>query len=482
MLEFRPMRWSKLFIPTLRESPADAETVSLRWLTRAGFIRAVSSGVYGYLPLGQRSLARIQRLAREELTAAGGQEVTLPPKAAAEIARGELRSPKLLPQIWFRVETPLLRVRQFAGLEVHTFGDAAERVRAALVRILERCALPAVAVEGGLVLPLPEGPDAVVTCPACACRATPRTATSASAPPAMADPEGDRKPEEFHTPGQKTIADLAAFTGLPESAQMKSLVMVADGKPVLVLLRGDHRFSESKLMQKLGCAELRQAVPEELVQWMGAGAGSLGPIGVKGMPLLADAALAGRRNLICGANRDDYHLRHVTPGEDFEAEFCDLREVAPGDGCPRCGALLEFPACIDLARWRAGIDGGTFQLSLERILTASVELRNDADGIILPAAIAPFDVVVTAAARGEGAERVYRECLEAGLDAVLDDRDERAGVKFKDADLIGVPWRITVGKKLAEGLLELTERRTKQRGDVPVEGAQGWLGRLKEVL
>ena len=478
MLEFRPMRWSKLFIPTLRESPADAETVSLQWLARAGYVRAVSTGVYGYLPLGQRALGRIQRVAREELTAAGGQEVTLPPKAAAEIARGELRSPKQLPQIWFRIETPLLRLRQFAGLEVYTFGDAGERVRAALARILERCALPAVAVEGAMFVPLPDGPDAVVACPGCAYSATPRAATSVPAPPALADPEGDLTPEAFHTPGQKTIADIAAFTGLPESAQMKSLVMVADGSPVLVMLRGDHRFSEAKLMTKMGCAELRQATAEELVQWMGAGAGSLGPVGVTQIPILADSALEGRRNMICGANRDDYHLRNVTPGEDFTAEFSDLREVAAGDACPQCGGALEFRGALDVARWR----GGTFQLALERILTGSVELRHDADGMILPGAIAPFDVVVTAAAMGEGAERIYRECLEAGLDAVLDDRDERAGVKFKDADLIGVPWRITVGKKLAEGLVELTERRTKQRGDVPLEGAQGWLGRLREVL
>ena len=472
------MRWSKLFIPTLRESPADAESIGLSLLTRAGYVRAVSTGVYGYLPLGQRSLGRIQQVVREELIAAGGQEVTLPLAAAAEIARGELRSAKQLPQIWFRIETPLLRLRQFAGLDVHVFGEAGDRVRAAFARILERCAVPAVPVEDGMVMPLPDGPDALVACSSCGYMATPRTATGVASAPAVADPEGDLAPEEFHTPGQKTIADLARFTGLPESAQMKCLIMVADAKPVLIMLRGDHRFSEGKLMAKLGSAGLRQALPEELLGWMGANAGSLGPVGVTNMPIFADSALTGRRNLICGANRDDYHLRHVTPGEDFAAEFCDLREVAAGDGCPQCGAALEFRGAVDLARWR----GGVYQLSLERILTTSVELRNDKDGMMLPAAIAPYDVVVTAAIMGEGAERIYRECLEAGLDAVLDDRDERAGVKFKDADLIGVPWRITVGKKLADGLLELTERRTKQMGEVPVEGAQAWLGRLKEVL
>jgi prolyl-tRNA synthetase len=310
------------------------------------------------------------------------------------------------------------------------------------------------------------GADTAVLCSGCGYIATPRSAVSTPAAPPD-DPEGDLAPEEFHTPGQKTIADLARFTGLPESAQMKSLILVANGKPVLVMLRGDHQLSEAKFAAKTGDAKFRPALPEELGKWFGAQAGSLGPVGVKNMPILADTALAGRRNMVCGANRDDYHLRHVTPGEDFEPEFRDLREVVAGEACVRCGAALELRPAVELARLAPGVHG----LSLERILTTAIELGSDKDGMILPAAIAPFDVVVTAAVVSDGAEQVYRKCLAAGLDAVYDDRDERAGVKFKDADLIGVPFRINVGKKLADGLVEVVERKTKQSVDVPMADA-----------
>jgi prolyl-tRNA synthetase len=451
------MRWSKLFIPTLREFPADAETISQKLLVRAGFVRAISSGVYGWLPLGLRSMNRIRRIAREEMEAGGGQEVDMNADAAAAIAQGELRSAKQLPQIWFRFELAPLRARQFARMDVYSFGADRAVIDAALLRIVERCGVTCRAAEDGLFVEHESGADVVVLCRTCGYAASPLSAVSAPAT-APADPEGDLAPEPFHTPGQKTIAGLSRFTGLPESVQMKSLVLVAAGKPVLVMLRGDHQLQASKFAAKSGDPKFRQALPEEIVRWFGAHVGSLGPVGVANMPILADAALAGRRNMICGANRDDYHLRHVTPSEDFQAEFCDLREVAVGDVCARCGASLEFRPAIELARGH--------QLSLERILTTAIELGNDKDGMILPPAIAPFDVVITAATVSDAAEQVYRDCLAAGLDALYDDRDERPGVKFKDADLIGVPWRINAGKKLAEGIVELVERRSRQMTEV----------------
>ena len=267
-----------------------------------------------------------------------------------------------------------------------------------------------------------------MVCPGCGYAASTRTAAGRPSAPEIADPEGDFAPEEFHTPGQKTIADIASFTGLPESGQMKSLVLVANQKPVLVLLRGDHQLNEARFAATTGDAGFRQALPEELFRWFGAQAGSLGPVGVKGMAILADTALAGRRNMISGANRTDYHLRHVTPGEDFAAEFRDLREAAAGDGCMRCGAALEFRNAVELARFGSGV----YHLWAERILTTAVEVGNDKDGMILPAGIAPFDVVVSVAVANDAAqmaaaERVYGECAAAGLDAVLDDRDETLG-------------------------------------------------------
>jgi len=290
---------------------------------------------------------------------------------------------------------------------------------------------------------------------------------------------------------------VAEFTGLPETSQMKSLVLVADGKPVLVLLRGDHQLSVTKCGAVVSDPEFRPAQPEEIRQWFGADAGSLGPVGVKNMPILADQALVGRRNMIAGANKDDYHLRHVTLGEDFQAEIHDLRQVATGDQCAKCGGAIEIRKTVEVGHiFKLGCkysesmglrvlsaEGkevtplmGSYGIGIERILCAAIELYHDADGMILPPSIAPFQVVITPAnnsdaAQMEAARQIYQSCLGLGVDALLDDRDERPGVKFKDADLIGVPFRIVVGKKLASGKVELAERKTKQTADVAVADA-----------
>jgi prolyl-tRNA synthetase len=244
--------------------------------------------------------------------------------------------------------------------------------------------------------------------------------------------------------------------------QMKSLILVANGKPVLVMLRGDHQLSEAKFAVKSGDARFRQATADELVKWFGASPGSLGPVGVTTVPVWMDTALEGRRNMVCGANRDDYHLRHVTPGKDFQAEVADLREAAEGDGCPRCGAGLKLRPVMELAR----VGESSARVALDRLLVAAVEAGHDKDGMVLPLSIAPFQVVVTAV--NVNAEPVYRMLTDAGIDALLDDRDERPGVKFKDADLIGVPWRVTAGRKLADGIVELVARKTKTITEVRV--------------
>jgi prolyl-tRNA synthetase len=247
----------------------------------------------------------------------------------------------------------------------------------------------------------------------------------------------------------------------------------------------------------VGATEVRQAHPEEMRKWLGADAGSLGPVGVNGLRLVADGALEGRHNMIAGANRDDYHLRNVTPGEDFQAEFHDLRQAAAGDACTGCGGVLELRKTIEIGHIfklgykysnsmglrvlnAAGAEEpvimGSYGIGIERILSAAVEQRHDKDGMALPAAIAPFAVVVTPVNSAEPAQRgaaeeIYHACLALGLDALLDDRDERPGVKFKDADLVGIPFRITVGKKLAQGMVEFVERHGKKSSDVPVAEA-----------
>lgn len=553
--------WSKLFIPTLRENPAEAEVVSHQLLLRAGYIRQLAAGIYNYLYLAQRSILKITNIVREEMDGIGGQEMLLPALNPAEVwqesgrwtimgdnmfrlkdrfgrdlclgmtheeimtvvARGELRSYKQLPQIWYQIQTKfrdeprpksgLLRVRQFIMKDSYSFDLAPEGLDVAYqkhhdayCRIFDRCGLKYVAVEahsgamGGsqsreFMVKSEAGEDFVVECPSCGYAANLEKAIGTPQPPAQADPEGDLSPEEFHTPGKKTIADIAAFTGLPATSQIKSLVMVADEKPVLALVRGDHSLSETKFAAVTAATEVRPAHPAEIVDWFGAEAGSLGPIGVKNMRVIADEALRGRKNMIAGANKDDYHLRHVTPGEDFTAEYFDLRTAADGDGCSHCGAPLSMYKTVEIGHiFKLGYKYsqsmglrvlnetgeevtpimGSYGIGLERILSAAVELYADKDGMSLPASIAPFTVVITPVNAADPAQRatadkLYADCKAAGIDALLDDRDERPGVKFKDADLIGIPYRVTLGKKLPQGIVELVERRTKKSNDVAVD-------------
>jgi prolyl-tRNA synthetase len=271
-------------------------------------------------------------------------------------------------------------------------------------------------------------------------------------PPTVPDPDGDLEPEEFHTPGVKTIAHIAAFSGLPATSQIKSLVLVRDGQPLLVLLRGDHQLSPLKL------PGTRPAEPEEIRRWFGADPGSLGPLGIPGIHIIADEALRGRRNMIAGANRNDFHLRNVTPGEDFAAQFADVRHVSAGDLSIADGQPLQFSKVMLLD-------------TAYRVLHAAVEQNQDADGMMLPETIAPFLVIVTPVhpERLAAAYEIYRKLAAEGVDVLLDNRDARPGVKFKDADLIGIPYRINVGKKLAEGIVELVERRSRKSTDVRID-------------
>jgi prolyl-tRNA synthetase len=564
------MLWSRLFIPTLRETPAEAEVASHQLLLRAGYIRQLAAGIYSYLFLAQRSLLKIQRIVREEMDAIGGQEMLLPALHPAEIwqesgrwdimgesmfrlkdrfqrdmclgmtheevvtklARGELRSYKQLPQIWYQIQTKfrdearpksgLVRVRQFLMKDSYSFDldqaglDAAyEKHYRAYCRIFDRCALEYMAVEahsgamGGsqsheFMVRSEAGEDSVAVCGGCGYSANLDKAMSQPAPPTSDDPPGDLTPEPFPTPGRKTIADVSEFTGLPETSQIKSLVLIADGKPVLVLLRGDHQLAEQKFAAVSGDPEFRPATAAEIRAYFGAEAGSLGPVGVTNMPIFADRALEGRRNMIAGANRDDYHLRHVTLGEDFNAELYDLRQVASGDACFHCGRALEIRRTVEIGHiFKLGYkysesiglrvlnaEGkevtpimGSYGIGIERILIAAIELASDQDGMVLPVSIAPFSLVITPAnnadeAQMSAAREIYAQCRSLGIDTLLDDRDERPGVKFKDADLIGIPYRIVVGKKLASGRVELVERKTRQATEVLLADAAVAVGDL----
>jgi len=550
------MRWSQTFIPTLREDPAEAEVPSHRLLLRAGYIRQVAAGVYAYLFLSQRSLLKVMQIIREEMNAIGAQEFYLPALNPAElwkesgryqsygetlfkfmdrnkhemclgvtheeemtnIARNELRSYKQLPQIWYQIQekfrdeprpkSGLLRLRQFWMKDSYSFDldDAGLEISYqkhfdAYRRIFDRCGLKYAVVEaysgtmGGthsheFAAPTEAGEDSLAISE---CGYAANLEKAAGKAPAVEDLPGDAAPEPFPTPGQKTIEALAKFTGESPARLMKTLVYVVESKPVVLLLRGDHTLSETKLAAALGTEVFRPATPEEAWGLHGAHVGSLGPIGLKGVRILADWALEGRKNLITGANRDDTHLRNVTPGRDFQAEYHDLRVVTAGDLCPRCGRPMQIRIAVELGhifklgrRYSETMQAtvldengketplvmGSYGIGVERILSAAVEQNHDQDGMFLPRAIAPFDVILTAANMDdaplrEAAEKLYQEMLAHSLDVLFDEREERPGVKFKDADLIGVPYRVTLGKrKFAQGLAEIFQRSTKQVRDV----------------
>lgn len=315
-------------------------------------------------------------------------------------------------------------------------------------RALERCGVSYIHAGDDFLVESAAGDDVLVHGQDYA--ALLENAVSVPPPPTAPDPLGDLTPEAFSTPGIKTIGQIAEFTSLPATSQIKSLVMVRDGEPLLVLLRGDHQLNPAKL------PGARPAEADEIRRWFGADAGSLGPVGVEGIHIFADEALRGRRNMIAGANKNDFHLRHVTPGKDFFAEFMDLRQAAEADTSVTGGPLIFSRVTV--------LESAT------DILQAAADQNHDADGLKLPAAIAPFTVIVTPVhpERLAAAREIYERLSSQGHDALLDDRDVRPGVKFKDADLIGIPYRINVGKKLADGLVEVVERASRKSMDVPL--------------
>ncbi len=553
------MRWSQVFIPTLREDPAEAEVPSHRLLLRAGYMRQVAAGVYAHLLLGQRSLLKIMQIIREEMDAIGAQEFYLPALNPAELwkesgryaaygptilklkdrndhemvlgvtheeemtnlARGELRSYKQLPQIWYQIQekfrdeprpkSGLLRLREFWMKDSYSFDldeaglDVSYRKHYdAYRRIFDRCGLKYVIVEaysgtmGGthsheFTAPTDAGEDLIALCD-CGYAANLEKAEG-NAPP-VADPVNVGPPEPFATPGQKTIDELVKFTGENANRMIKTLVYVVESQAILVLLRGDHTLSETKLVTTLGSDTFRPATPEEARALLGAHLGSLGPVGLKGVRILADKALEGRRGMIAGANQDGTHLRNVTAGRDFAPEYRDLRVVSAGDLCPKCGRPLRVSVSVELGhifklgrRYSQAMHAtvldengkevplvmGSYGIGVERILSAAVEQNHDRDGMFLPAAIAPFEIILTAANMDDArlrdaAERLYEEMRAHRLDVLFDDRPERPGVKFKDADLIGAPFRVTLGKrKFEQGLAEIFRRSTKQIQDAKLD-------------
>jgi len=572
-------RWSQLFIPTLREAPADAEVASHKFLVRAGYVRQLAAGIYSYLFMGQRSFNRIMNIVREEMDTIG-QEFFLPAihpreiweasgrwaimgdnmfrlkdrkgaelalgmtheEVMTDIARKELRSYKQLPQIWYQIQTKfrdeprpksgLLRVRQFTMKDAYSFDlDAAgldvsyKKHYDVYCRIFDRCGLKYMVVEahsgamGGsqsheFMVRTPAGEDQIVSCEQCNYAANLEKATSKLEPLADLQPEGDGKPLLVHTPGQKTIEDVARFLGVSPKNKIKTLALMANefdqksgkAKPraVILLMRGDHQMNEAKLSTAVRGCETRPMQDEEIRALFHSPAGFLGPLGIEWAKslddgdkpiLILDEALKGRTNLISGANQEDYHVKNVTPQESFHpTAYADLRNVTAGERCPNCGAPLRIDSAVEIGHIfklgykysesmgarvldRQGKEVtpimGSYGIGIERILTAIVEQNNDENGFWLPPQVAPFEIVVVPTNVGDErirttAEDIAGRLKQAGFDVLLDDRDERPGVKFKDADLVGIPFRINVGKKVTEGTIEVVQRSTREIRDASI--------------
>jgi prolyl-tRNA synthetase len=572
-------RWSELFIPTLREAPADAEVASHKFLVRAGYIRQLAAGIYSYLFLGNRSFNKIMGIVREEMNKIG-QEFYLPvlhprelweasgrwelmgenlfrlkdrkgadlclgmteEEVMTSIALKELRSYKQLPQIWYQIapkfrdeprpKSGLLRVRQFMMKDSYSFDiDAAgldvsyKKHYEAYRRIFDRCGLKYMVVEadsgamGGkesheFMVRTPAGEDQIVSCDGCDYAANVEKATSRLGLVDDLTADGDGAPLEVHTPGQKTIEEVARFLGVSPKNKIKTLALMAEEKDeksgkvklrgIVVLMRGDHQLNEAKLNAAVGVAT-RPMDEAEIKALFKSPAGYLGPVGIEwakdikkdaSLPvLLVDTALEGRGNLIAGANKEDYHLKNLTPGKDFHpTRYVDLRRVTAGEACPNCGNALRIDTAVEIGhifklgyRYTDAMGArvldkngkevmpimGSYGIGIERILTAAVEQSNDENGFWLPPSIAPFQIVVTPVNVKEesllnASIDIAKQLEAAGFDVILDDRNERPGVKFKDADLVGIPFRITVGNKVTEGTVEVVLRSTREVRDVRI--------------
>ncbi|MEX2599554.1 MAG: proline--tRNA ligase [Dehalococcoidia bacterium] len=564
------MRTSQFLSRTLRQDPGEAETASHRLMLRAGMLMQVAAGVYAYLPMALRSLKKIERIIREEMDAAGGQEVRMPALQPIEtwqetkrdqafglnlfrlrdrrerdlvlaptheevvtaIARTHIESYRDLPTTIYQIQTKfrdeprpragLLRGREFDMKDAYSFhGDAEDldgtyqRMRVAYRNIFRRCGLPTLEVEadsgaiGGkdsheFIMPAASGEDTVLTCPKCGYAANAERASSVK-------PKGvEQAPlpmEEIDTPGITTIAALAAFVGVAESQTLKAVFYQADGQTVLVTLRGDLDVNEIKLKNHLKVRDLRMATPEESLA-AGLTPGSTSPVGLKGVRRIGDPSIEEGSNFVAGANAKDKHYKNVNYPRDFQVdETVEIALSQAGHGCPNCDTPLEEERGIEVGHvFKLGtffsdalgvqyLDAegklrpvimGCYGIGVTRVLAAAIEQNHDDKGILFPAPIAPFQVHLVALNPDNpdvaaASEKLYGELQGAGYDVLFDDRPESAGVKFNDADLLGLPVRLVVSpRNLKNNVIEAKRRRESEAVQIAPADVLRTVGELLE--
>ncbi len=543
------MRFSQSLIPTLKETPAEAEVASHRLLLRAGYIRKLTAGIYTYLPLGLAAVRKVEKIVREEMAMAGAQELLMPmvqpadlwhetgryqkygpellrfvdrhnresclgpthEEVITDIVRREIRSYRDLPQNLYQIQTKfrdeirprfgLMRGREFIMKDGYSFDvddEAAnksyQQMFDAYNRIFKRCGLeyrPVEADSGSIggsfshefMVLADTGEDTLVICSACDYAANSEKAE-------IAAPQADECPmldlEKVETPGKRKVSVVCEFMEIAPHELVKTMVYEADGIPVAVLVRGDREVQEVKLKNLLGAADVAMLEDKAVFDATGVPTGYLGPVGIK-IKLLVDNEVAAMRNFVTGGNEKNYHLKNVNMGRDFEAEaIADLRQITDQDPCPACGAKLGMKKGLEVGHiFKLGTgystvmnavfqdqDGkdkpvvmGCYGVGVSRIVAAAIEQNHDENGMIFPMSLAPMQVIILNlglkdAAITETAEALYLELQKYGVDVLLDDRDERPGSKFKDADLLGIPLRITVGKRFTkDGVVEIRQRK-----------------------
>ena len=561
------MRWTSLFIPTLREAPAEAEAVSHQLLVRGGFIRQLQSGHYSMLPLAWKVNKKIVKILREEMDLIGAQEVMLPAIHTASLwqksgrwdaigddmfrfvdRKGadqvlamtneeviatvalELSSYRDLPQMWYQIQTKfrdeprpksgLLRVREFDMKDSYSIDIDDEGLdksfnlhHQAYERIFVRLGLHAIPVEassgamGGsdsveFMVESPAGEDDVAVCNSCGYSANVERATSII--PEVVNRLENETLEKFGTPNIRTIEALSE-AGHPPEHQIKTLVYMIDGELSLVLLRGDHQFQEQKFCDATSSVEIIPAEEDTIKKALGALPGSLGAVGIDGIPIFADPALKGRSGMTTGANEDDFHLLGVNVERDIKVEqWVDVRSIVDGEGCPSCSEPLRVVRCIEaghifkLGRKYSEAMGvtvldsegksqtptmGSYGIGVGRAMAAIAETHCDDSGLIWPMSVAPYEVVLTVVKTDDEnsmkiADEIYTDLKTNGIDVLLDDREERPGVKFADAELIGIPLRVTIGPRgLENGVVEFLDRSDpeKTQAEISVEEVRDFL-------
>ena len=562
------MRYSKTFIPTLKEDPADAEAISHKLMVRAGLIRKLTAGAYSYLPLGLKVLQKIESIIRQEMDASGALELLLPALQPAQlwhetgrydtigdelvkfndrtgremvlgptheevitdIARGHLRSYKDLPKTLYQIQTKLrdeprprfgvIRSKEFIMKDGYSFDrdqkglDESYRIMFdTYKRIFSRCGLDTIAVEadsgfmGGsesaeFMVLSQSGEDIIVLCRSCDYKTSLAKAACipAGSPKSPTPNSQNSDMAEINTPGISTIDKVSEFLKCAPQDMIKTLIYIADKKPVAVLVRGDHDVNEAKLACVLKVKELSLADENMIIKVTGAPVGFSGPCGLKDLRIISDHGIKTISTGITGANKKDKHLINVVPGRDFDIkETFDIRYITEEDACPKCNKAIELKKAIEIGHvFKLGTkysdsmrakfldsDGkekplvmGCYGMGINRIMASAIEQANDKDGIIWPASIAPYNAIIISLNMNDkdvasASEGIYQQFQKAGIEVLLDDRDISPGIKFKDADLIGIPLQVIIGSKgLAKSSVEIKIRKTGERINIP----------LKEIL